>query len=92
MGRAALDGEFATFRSKVLAAPFEYVGDTVRWTTIRGAALDLVWDGPFMVDGEPQSSADWPHLESPYAVAPLPCTSIDIRHGDGLLRLDFTTS
>jgi hypothetical protein len=92
MGRAALDGTFLTFQAKVLTARYEITADSVRWTTIRGDDVRLVWSGPLYVNGMSRSSADGRHVDNAYATTELPCTSMDIRLNDELLRLDFKTS
>jgi hypothetical protein len=91
MGRAALDGDFHTFQSKVLAARYACTEDAVRWTTIRGDDVRLAWSGPLTVNGRVQSSAEGRHFDNAYAMAELPCTSLDIRMNDELLRLNFLT-
>jgi hypothetical protein len=94
MGRAALDGDFQNFQANVLAATYVHTPESVRWTTIRGDDLHLAWSGPFSVNGVPDASgamAQPMHIDSAYARAELPCTSMDIRLDDDLLRLDFMT-
>ncbi len=92
MGRAALDGDFLTFQSKVLTAQHECTEETVRWTTIRGDDLRLAWSGPLTVNGVPRSSAEGRHFDNAYATTELPCTSMEIRMNQDVLRLDFKPS
>ncbi|MFN8635754.1 MAG: hypothetical protein U0893_18050 [Chloroflexota bacterium] len=92
MGRAALDGDFLAFQTKVLAAPYTCGRETVHWSTIRGDELQLDWDGLLRVNGAPLATDEGRHVENAYTTAELPCVSMDIRLGDDVLRLDFTTS
>jgi hypothetical protein len=94
MGRAALDGDLQAFQAQVLAAPYTHTSESVHWTTIRGDVLQIAWSGPFSVNGVSDASgvmAQQLHIDSAYARAELPCTSMDISLHDDLLRLDFMT-
>jgi hypothetical protein len=98
MGRAALDGDFATFQDKVSALPlqFEEISATanahsaVHFTTLRGDKLSFSWDGPLTVNGTPHPLHGTHHIENPYATAGVPCTHLEIRHAGQGLGLDFT--
>lgn len=99
MGRAARDGNFAQFQAKVLAMPLEFgaglcleeggqVG-TVRFTTLRGAALQFGWTGPFLVNGEPVALDDFPHYENPYTTTKVGSGEMVVQLDDAGVRLDF---
>jgi hypothetical protein len=89
MGRAALDGDFEAFQGKVLALEVAFEGPSVRCDTLRGEALAFGWEGPLLRDGQEQALAGFQHYENPYGVADLPCTQMEVRSSDYLLRLDF---
>jgi len=89
MGRAALDGDFNTFQSKVLSMTVKYDGQSVHCTTLRGEALSFGWQGLFLRDGQEQPLSGFEHYENPYINARYPCTQMDIQLGEDILRLDF---
>jgi hypothetical protein len=90
MGRAALDGDFAEFQEKVLALPVSLTGESARCTTLRGDVLTLSGNGPLRVNGEAQPTRAAMHFDNAYTTTELPCTQMEIRHGDDYLRLDFS--
>lgn len=90
MGRAALDGDFASFQAKVLALPIAYDDATVRYTSLRGDTLHVSWNGPFLVNDEVQPLKDFKHYENLYTTTDLPCRQMDLHMGKEGLRLDFT--
>jgi len=89
IGRAALDGDFASFQQKVLAAPLHVDGQQVRWETIRGEVLTFGWEAPLTVNGEEQPLHGFLHFDNPFTQVPLPCEKMEVRTEDYLLRLDF---
>jgi hypothetical protein len=91
MGRAAEDGDFVTFQEKVLALPAISDGLSVRWTTLRGDTLSFDWTRPFSKNGEPLAMTVENLMENPYCVATFPAERMDIRYGDVVMRLDFTS-
>ncbi len=90
MGRAALDGDFAAFRERVLSLPVSVEGLDVRWTTLRGDMLEIGWQGPCLRNGEPLPLRTASHLESPYCVAEFPASVMDIRRDDVVMRLKLS--
>jgi hypothetical protein len=90
LGRAALDGDFSAFLENVLALPMSLNGLAAHFTSLRGQRLSFGWEGPFEVDGLPQPLSGFKHYENPYSVAEFPCSQMEIRYEDYLLRLDFT--
>jgi hypothetical protein len=89
MGRALLDGSFSEFQARVLALDVACEGLAVRCATLRGQSLAFGWEGPLSVDGKEQPIAGFKHYENPYCVADWPASQMEIRFGDGLLRLKF---
>jgi hypothetical protein len=87
MGRAALDGDFAAFRERILSLSVSVEGLGVRWTTLRGDMLEVGWQGPCLRNGEPLPLRTASHLESPYCVAEFPASVMDIRRDDVVMRL-----
>jgi hypothetical protein len=90
MGRAALDGNFASFQDCVLASGPRVEGLRVKWTTIRGDDLAFDWTGPFLVNSVEHSLSGYKHHQGPYALAELPATQMDIIYGEDLMRLDLS--
>nr|HMN60535.1 hypothetical protein [Anaerolinea sp.] len=92
VGRAALDGDFASFQQKVLAQETRVDGLRVEVRTLRGEMLALDWSGPFLRDGVEQVLEGFPHFDNPYTRAEFPCRQMEIKTDDYLLRLDFNDS
>jgi hypothetical protein len=90
MGRAALDGDFSSFKQKILELPLQYDGLSVRFSTIQGEALSFGYEGPFLCNGSEIPLRDFPHYENPYSVTPLNAGQMDIVLNDSVLRLDFS--
>ena len=89
MGRAARDGSFEAFQQAVLGLDVRFDGLGVRYTTLRGETLAFGWEGPLLVNGSAEPITGFKHYESPYCVADLPATQMEIRFGDEVLRLNF---
>jgi hypothetical protein len=89
MGRAATDGEFTTFQDKILTLDVTFEDLSVHWTTLRGEKLSFGWRSPFLRDGMEQPLSGFMHYENPYTMTEYPCTKMEIRVGEDLMRLDF---
>jgi hypothetical protein len=89
MGREATDGSFQAFQDKVRALDVAVDALDVRCTTHRGQALSFGWQGPLLVDGEEQALAGFKHYESPYCVADLPASEMEVRTDNYMMRLSF---
>ena len=61
----------------------------VRFESIRGHELDLVYDGPHRVDGDEIDYETWPLYEAPGVQAPLGAGRVMFRRGNERLELDF---
>lgn len=90
MGRKGTDGDWASFRKKVVALPVSFGPLKVSWTTLRGQRLEFGWDSPLRLDGKEQPITNFPHFDNPYAQAPWPAKTTEIRHGTQSLTLDFS--
>lgn len=89
MGRAALDGGFSSFQERILALPVKFADAQVRFTTLRGEVLSFGWQGPFLRDEIEQPLSGFHHYENPFAASEFPSRQMEVRYGDGLLRLNF---
>jgi len=89
MGRAARDGSFGEFQHAVLGLEIGFEGLSARCATLRGETLAFGWQGPLLVNGREEAISSFKHYESPYCVADLPASQMEIRFGDQLLRLNF---
>ncbi len=89
MGRAALDGDFATFQEKILALEVSFEDLAVRAPTLRGDTLSFAWEGPFLRNDEQVPLHGFKHYDSPYCTADFPATQMDIKFGDVAMRLAF---
>ena len=100
MGRAALDGDFAAFQTKVLALTLRFAnGDgedgidgasgEVVFTTLRGDALRFGWSGPLRVNGVVVPLDGFPHYENAYTTTAVGSGTMVVEQGDDGVRLDF---
>lgn len=87
MGRAAVDGDFQTFKEKILTMPLEFEASRARVTTLRGDRLEFGWEGPFMRNGEVQPLSGFNHYENPYTTTPFPAEQMDIEFSGQIMRL-----
>jgi hypothetical protein len=89
MGRSALDGDFSSFQEKILSLSVKFAGASVRFTTLRGETLSFGWHGPFLRNEIEQPLSGFDHYENPFAAARFPSRQMEVRYGDGLMRLNF---
>ncbi len=89
LGRAALDGDFASFQEKILAQEVKFTADSVQWSTLRGETLSFGWQGPFLRNGQEQPLSGFAHYDGPFVVSAYPSRQLEVRHGEDLMRLDF---
>jgi hypothetical protein len=57
--------------------------------TLRGSHVSFGWTDPFMWDGEEIPLSGYKHFDNPYTRVDLPCSQMEIKTEDYLLRLDF---
>jgi hypothetical protein len=89
LGRASVDGDFSSFKKKILALDIEHADDSVRFRTLRGDMLSFGWQGPFLRNHEEQPLSGFEHYEHPYVASKYPGRRLEIQYGDSLLRLKF---
>jgi hypothetical protein len=89
LGRAVLDGDFSSFQEKILALPVKFADAHVRFTTLRGEALSFGWQGSLLRDENEQPLSGFDHYENPFVASEFPSRQMEVRYGDGLLRLNF---
>ncbi|MBN1439885.1 MAG: hypothetical protein JW929_10790 [Anaerolineales bacterium] len=89
MGRAALDGDFESFKSRVLEMPLKVDGDRVEVTGLRGGQCRFGWESPFLLDGKEQPLGNFKHYENPYCTCEMDAPQMEIRFGADILRLHF---
>jgi hypothetical protein len=61
----------------------------VRFESLRGHELDILYDGPHRVDGEEIDYGAWPLVEAPGVEAPLGEGRVRFRGESGAFELDF---
>ena len=82
------------FTEAVEALPLETTTEptpSVRFTTLRGARLDVTYDEIPRVNGEPVDYDAWPLFGGPFMQAERDSRRLELRHGDLRRTLDFTT-
>lgn len=89
VGSADEYGDFAAFRSKVIAHQPRYHEDTLRWQSPDGRSLVFGWSGPLLVDERPENWEAFPHYSNVYTHTPLGASVMEIRHGEETLLLDL---
>jgi hypothetical protein len=89
MGRAARDGSFDAFQQAILALDVRFDGLSARCATLRGATLAFGWEGPLLVNDSATPITGFKHYESPYCIADLPASQMELRFGDQMMRLNF---
>ena len=89
MGQELLDGTFADFQQKILAADLRMSEQSARLHSLRGDWLEFGWEGSLLVNDTPQPLDGFGHIESPYCAVPLPAAQMDILHGQSGIRLKF---
>ena len=90
MGRRTTDGDFADFYTKVLANPLKVEGLAVEWQNLRGDLLQFSLSGPFQRNGESNPLSFAKRYEGPFVDAAFPAETMDIGHGDQMVRLSFS--
>lgn len=89
LGRAASDGTFTDFQTKILALKTQLALDAVTVTTLRGDQLRFAYPHPLMVNGERPHSSTL-HYISPYSQTAFDSPTMDIHYGEYVMRLDFS--
>ncbi len=93
MGQELLDGSFAAFQQKALAARLEFdlaaEPFAVRYQSLRGDALNFAWRGDLIVNEQVQPLTGFKHFENPYCVVDLPAAQMDILYQEEGIRLKF---
>jgi hypothetical protein len=89
MGRAAQDGSFGEFQSKILALGVRLEGLTARCPTLRGEILDFGWEGSLRVNGVEQPITGFRHYENPYCIVDWPAARMEIQGHGHSVTLDF---
>jgi hypothetical protein len=89
VGRAALDGDFANFRQRVMAHSPQVDGPVVRWQTPQGAALKFGWEGAMLVNNEPERWEEYPHYDNLYTHTPIGAETMTLTCNGQLLTLDL---
>ena len=89
MGRQAVDGSYEEFKRKVRATQLEFDDLAVRYGSLRGDEIAFGWQGPLLLNGSEQPITGFKHYVSPYCVADLPATEMQIEFRDTAMRLRF---
>jgi hypothetical protein len=89
LGRAALDGDFSSFQTKILSLRIKYSESSVHFPTLRGETLSFGWDGPFLRNDQEESLSGFNHYENPYMVSDDSNRQLEIQFGENALRLGF---
>ena len=95
-GLVAATGQGAPARYFEVTQPISLVEDDielmalhVNCETLRGQRLSFGWEGPLLMNGEERPLSGYKHYDSPYCVAEMGATKMDIQYGDYTMRLSF---
>jgi hypothetical protein len=93
MGCKAEDGDFSSFIQTILthAPRFDDLTENLAVTlqTPRGEQLAFAWQGPLLLNGNPEPLTGFRHYDNPYCQADLPAEEMFIRYQDQQMRLNF---
>ena len=89
MGRQAEDGDFSTFTGAILANAPHFDDLAVQLQTPRGEKLAFAWEGPLLVNGNPEPITGFRHYDNAYCQAQLPAEEMIIQFQTQQMRLDF---
>lgn len=89
VGSASEDGDFSTFRQKVMQHTPQTRDTGVVWITPDDQTLNFSWDQPLMVDGQAQDWNDFPHYENAYTQTPMGAETMVIHYDAESLVLDL---
>ncbi len=89
VGRATLDGDFATFRQRVVSHSPQVDGLQVLWQTPQGDTLAFGWEGAMTVNGKPERWEDFPHYDNLYTHTPMGAEIMTLAFNDQSLTLDL---
>ncbi|GAB3603004.1 hypothetical protein [Microbacterium aureliae] len=102
VGRRAVDGDFASWTERIAESdlvwnPVGAQDPGVRWSGAGGSALELTFDGPFLIDGVPEGFDDGrieeePHLANPAVTLRFGAAEADVRWGGETLRLPIAAA
>jgi hypothetical protein len=89
VGDAAEYGDFAQFCQRVRSASPTFTDGVLHWVTPQGNSLIFGWQGDFMVNGQSESWADFPHYENVYTQTTMNANTMTIQHNGLSLTLDL---
>lgn len=102
VGRRAVDGGFREFRESLLNGTLDWSPQGPRvlalaWLPAEGPALELAFDGPFLVDSRPDDLSDGRHDDVPHLQNPAVTLAFDQPHADvtwrgHTMRLDIAAA
>ncbi len=90
MGREKVDGSFAVFVHRILAAPIRATNRSVRYGAPGVGLVTFDWDGPLRVDGTVIPQGDHPRFDNPYTRVAYGRSRYDLVHAGHRLLIDFS--
>lgn len=91
MGRAAVDGSFENFITRILGASLTFERLRVRYQSPSQGLIEFGWQGDLRQNGQPVELGNYPRYDNPYMQADFPAEQMTIRHAEQSLRLDWQT-
>jgi len=89
LGRKEVDGDFADFMARILAAPLSFGRLKVSYHSPTQGKLEFGWRGALRQDGCPVPLDEYARYENPYTYAAFPAQEVALRCGDHWLRLNW---
>ncbi len=89
LGREELDGSFEKFRNQITNLALEWQPLGVSFKSQRGEDVSFSWQGPLLVNDQPQPLSGFPNIQNQYCTTPFPPESMEIKYDDYLMKLKF---
>jgi hypothetical protein len=91
LGRAAVDGAFEDWTSRIATAWLEVRGLAVRYHAPGVGNVRFGWEGPLEIDDRAVPLGDYPRFGNPYCHSPYGSGRYDISCAERRLLIDFNT-
>jgi hypothetical protein len=63
----------------------------VHAATLRGETLEFGREGPLVRNNQPEPITGFKHYDNPYCTSDIGATTMEIKHGEWMLRLNLDT-
>jgi hypothetical protein len=92
MGRKEVNGDFKTFRERILSAEVRFYDSRVSYMSPTQGQIQFAWKGPLRRDGRVVPLDHYPRYGNPYVQVDFPPEEFSINLGDHRLYLNWLTA